>query len=78
MSNELLSVDEAATLAERTPRRIRDLANSGTFPNAKRFGVSWAIPRDELEAYIKNRKKAGRPISTGAGLRRKDRQAEKI
>lgn len=52
-ATNLVPVDEAATLLDRSPRTVRRLAASGALP-AQRIGArTWAIDRASLDNYRK-------------------------
>jgi len=50
-----LTVNEAARILGVTPRRVRQLVESGALP-ATRFGREWAIARGSVEDRVKARR----------------------
>ena len=74
---DVFLVDDAAAFLGVTPKHVRDLARAGKFPGAELRRTIWLIPREGIEHFLANRKPVGRPITTGAGLRRKDRRETK-
>jgi hypothetical protein len=44
---------------------------AGRFPGATKPGRDWLLPLDEVNAYAANPPRAGRPVTTGEGLRRR-------
>ena len=65
---------EAAQRLNLSPGSLRVYLGKGDFPNAVKFGRDWKIPEGDLKDFEESRRKRGRPVTTGAGLRRKDRQ----
>lgn len=55
--------------------RVRQLIAAGRLPAAK-HGRDWTIRERDL-ALVANRK-SGRPVTTGAGIRRRDRRARAL
>ena len=72
--SEVFLVEEAAAELGLTAQRIRVLCRTGRFPGAELRRNMWIIPRAAVEFFKKNPPKPGRPVTTGAGLRRKDRR----
>jgi len=68
----LLTTTGAARRLGISRRRVLAYVAAGRLP-AQRFGVAWMIQADDLAVLV--RRKPGRPVTTGAGLRRKDRRA---
>lgn len=67
-----LTVRAAAARLGVSPGRVRQLIAAGRLP-ATKHGHDWMIrPRDL--AHVADRR-PGRPVTTGAGRRRRDRQA---
>lgn len=69
---------EAAQRLNLSPNSLRVYLGKGAFPNAFKFGRDWKIPEGDLKDFEEHRRKRGRPVTTGAGLRRKDRQKKEI
>ncbi len=67
----MLTVPQAATALGVTPSRVHALIKCGRLP-AEKIGRDWLIREEDLAALPE--RKTGRPVSTGAGLRRKDRK----
>ena len=65
---------EAAEILNLSPSSLRVYLGDGEFPNARKEGRDWKIPEPDLNDFKSRRRKRGRPVTTGAGLRRKDRQ----
>ena len=65
---------EAAQRLNLNPNSLRVYLGKGAFPNAFKFGRDWKIPEGDLKDFEESRRKRGRPVTTGAGQRRKDRQ----
>ena len=72
---ELLTTAEAATILNVTRVRVQQLVKAGTLAGEKR-GRDYLIPRAEVEHYAQTRRSPGRPETTGAGKRRRDRQRQ--
>lgn len=51
MSEQWLTTNEAAELADYHPERIRELARDGKI-KARKFGPVWQISRDSLLTYV--------------------------
>jgi len=52
---------------------IRALAGAGKIPGAIKIGREWLIPRAWAEDRAAEKATRGRPVTTGAGVMRKDR-----
>lgn len=72
--SEVFLAEEAAEELGLTAQRIRALCRAGRFPGAELRRNMWIIPLAAVEFFKKNPPKPGRPVTTGTGLRRKDRQ----
>ena len=72
--SEFFLAEEAAEELGLTAQRIRALCRAGRFPGAELRRNMWIIPLAAVEFFKKNPPKPGRPVTTGAGLRRKDRR----
>lgn len=57
---ELLSTVEAARVANVFPQSIHNACKNGSLP-ATKIGRNWAIRRSDLEAYLANKPRGGRP-----------------
>ena len=69
---------EAAARLNLSPNSMRAYLGKGAFPNAFKFGRDWKIPEGDLKNFEEHRRKRGRPVTTGAGQRRKDMQKKDI
>jgi len=65
MGDELMDVAEAAEVLGVTSSRVRQICRTGSL--GQMVGSRWLIRRDELDAYAKTRRPAGRPPQTGEG-----------
>lgn len=73
--DNIFLVAEAAEELGLTAQRVAGLCREGLLPGAQLRGQRvWLIPREAIEAYKANPPKRGRPVTTGAGLARKDRR----
>ena len=68
-----MSVPEAAQELGVTRGRINAMIRAGRL-HATKIGRNWVVTREDLEAV--RIRKTGHPVTTGAGLRRKDRREE--
>lgn len=53
MQNALYyTAEEVAAIMRVDDRTVRNLANRGEIPGARRFGNQWRFDRQQLEAYL--------------------------
>ena len=76
-----LSAAEAAKFLGRSKANLSHLIEAGKLPGSYQQGRLWFVPREaalalkmqDEENGVKRTGKRGRPVTTGAGLQRKDR-----
>lgn len=73
---DYLPAGEAARYLGVAPRTLRAYVTRGLLAPMSLAPGRHGYPRDQLDAIRANRPKHGRPVTTGAGLRRKDRRSE--
>ena len=56
MTDEWLTVNEAASLSGYHPEHIRRLVRQGAV-EAKKFSIVWMVSKDSLLSYIRDQKK---------------------
>jgi hypothetical protein len=69
---DYMTAKEAAKKWEITPRRVQVLCAQGKIPDAVRFGVTWAIPKDAVKP------KDGRVKKIGIGSERNECYRRKL
>lgn len=60
MSEQWLTVHEAAEISGYHPERIRELLRDGKISKARKYGPLWQVDRASLLAYVKEIEKIGR------------------
>lgn len=74
MSDEYLTIKEAAVLLGVKPVTVHYHVSNGNIEGARLDGGGrMTVPKSAVIEY-RNRRKIGRPVTTGAGLKRKDRR----
>ncbi len=60
VEDDYISVREVARILLVTEWRVRELIRAGSFPNARRPGRSYLVPRSDVKSYIINKDKENR------------------
>ena len=60
MSEQWLTVNEAAEISGYHPEHIRELLRDGRIKKIRKYGPLWQVDRGSLLAYIKEAEKLGK------------------
>jgi len=71
-----LSTNEVAERLEISPQQVRQFILQHKFKYAEQIGHAWSIPVTDVEKFVKEREKIGKPVGMRARIL-KERKADK-